>query len=77
MALVPTLLKETANSYNVKFYNGFNTLIAPHNGKLITLDQAPGHEDKALPHPTFLDTHYRPCEIWHTSGGAEELRDQI
>lgn len=42
-------------------------------GTLITITQAPGEEDKALPNRDFLDTHYRLCEIWHASGFAEVM----
>ncbi|KAJ5649951.1 uncharacterized protein N7484_003674 [Penicillium longicatenatum] len=71
VALAPT---EKANEYRVKFYEGFDKVFALHmpNGTIIKLVKAPGHENKARPSPSFLDVHYRLCEIWHAPARAEE-----
>lgn len=59
----------------MKKYRRFNSVLHPHvqRGAFVTLRQAAGHQDKPLPNRDFLDTHFRLCEIFHTSGLADEV----
>ncbi|KAK2749347.1 hypothetical protein FQN55_003673 [Onygenales sp. PD_40] len=70
---------ETPNVYKMKLYKKFSRY-GVHNlpeDRLVTLTNAPGGEDIALPSATLLDCHHRVAEVFNASGMAEEIDKKI